>query len=328
MVTVTDKKGNVANVTILVRQPYAYFADQGLGVVDVVDLARNTVIKQIAVGQIPVGIALTPAGDIAYVANYGDDSVSIIDTGSNTVIATIPEAGGPDAVTSSRDGRIMYVGNYKAGTVGVIDTLSRTVVATIANMGARPVRMVLAPDGSRLYVMPNDSTLRVVNTTTNTALAPITLGNYYFLGNDVVLNPTASRAYVAGSFTAGTAVVDTSLQSLIATIPDAPPLPGTSFAATTGALAISPDGRKLYAAAYDSNEVSVYDLLGGTAPTVQAVAGPPTYGSTLGHMHLSTDGSRLYIIKSGTLYTLDASTFAVLSSLQISSTLSDFALSP
>ena len=65
--------------------------------VSVIDLATNTVIETIPVGQFPSGIALHSTGSRAYVPNWVSNSVSVIDTASNTVIQTITVGQAPSA---------------------------------------------------------------------------------------------------------------------------------------------------------------------------------------------------------------------------------------
>jgi YVTN family beta-propeller protein/cysteine-rich repeat protein len=55
----------------------------------VIDTATNTVAATVGVGNVPIGVAVTPDGAFAYVANAGSDTVSVIDTATNTVAATV-----------------------------------------------------------------------------------------------------------------------------------------------------------------------------------------------------------------------------------------------
>lgn len=315
-VTVTDKKGDTAVVSIRVLQQYAYVADYANNFVEAINLQTNTVEHVVPVGTNPQAIARSPQGDVLYVANAGSNTVSILDIATNTVIATIAEGGRPDAVAFSPDGSKVFVANYAAGTVGVIDTASRAVIATIPNMGARPGDLRVSPDGSRLYVMPNDSTLRVADTTSNALINTIVLGNAFWGGNSLVTNSSGTRAYVASSFASGVDVVDTGTGTVIADIPDAPIISGTSFTPTTNTLAINSTGTKLYAAAYDSNVVTQFDLTTNVAVSAQPINGPPQYGGILSAIAISSDDARLYIgTGTGNVFVVDATTFTLLATI-------------
>ncbi len=87
-----------------------------------IDTATNTVIATIAVGDGPVGVAVSPDGTRAYVTNQFDgDTLSVIDTATNTVTATIAVGDDPTGVAVSPDGGRAYVTNYSDDTVSVID---------------------------------------------------------------------------------------------------------------------------------------------------------------------------------------------------------------
>ena len=66
--------------------------------VSVIDTATDTVIgSPIPLGNVPIGIAVTPDGRKVYVANSGDNSVSVIDASKNVVTVTIPVGEAPFA---------------------------------------------------------------------------------------------------------------------------------------------------------------------------------------------------------------------------------------
>ena len=111
------------------------FVSPGVGGVDVIDIATNTVITTVIVGNQPFGIAITPNGAFAYVANFVGSSVSVIDTATNTVVATIIDAVGartPSAVDITGDGAFAYVTNANSNSVSVIDTATNTITTLIS----------------------------------------------------------------------------------------------------------------------------------------------------------------------------------------------------
>ncbi len=68
------------------------YVPTGSNDVAVIETAGNTIIKTIAVGSSPTGIAVTPDGADVYVANQGCNSVSVVNTASNTVGDSVPVA--------------------------------------------------------------------------------------------------------------------------------------------------------------------------------------------------------------------------------------------
>ncbi len=69
------------------------YVPTGSNAVAVIETTNNTIIKTVAVGSSPTGIAVTPDGVDVYVANQGSNSVSVVNTASNTVADTVPVAG-------------------------------------------------------------------------------------------------------------------------------------------------------------------------------------------------------------------------------------------
>ena len=67
----------------------------GVDVLSIIDVATNTLIVDVPVGNDPFGVALSASGDFAYVANNTSGDVSVVNLITNTVIATIGVGAGP-----------------------------------------------------------------------------------------------------------------------------------------------------------------------------------------------------------------------------------------
>ncbi|NDI33852.1 beta-propeller fold lactonase family protein [Chengkuizengella sediminis] len=63
------------------------------GSFNVIDVASNTVIKQVQLGVAPRQMAINTDGSRVYVANANPDNVEVIQTSNNELIATIPAEG-------------------------------------------------------------------------------------------------------------------------------------------------------------------------------------------------------------------------------------------
>jgi YVTN family beta-propeller protein len=66
--------------------------------VSVIRTSDNTVVATVAVGDNPLGVAVTPDGAFAYVTNAVSDNVSVIRTSDNTVVASVAVGDGPFGV--------------------------------------------------------------------------------------------------------------------------------------------------------------------------------------------------------------------------------------
>jgi YVTN family beta-propeller protein len=125
----------------------------------------------------------------------------------------------------------VYVTNVVSNNVSVIDTATNSVVATI-NVGASPRQLAVSGDGTRVYVAnAGSNSISIIDTATNAVTGTIALA----AGSGphgVALHGT--RLYV-GDHTLTVSVIDTTSNSVVATIPN-----GGFF------VAVSPDGRRLY----------------------------------------------------------------------------------
>jgi YVTN family beta-propeller protein len=119
--------------------------------VRVLDASNNTVLKNIAVGQVPRGFSLSPKGDRLFVANSWDDTLSVIDTQSLEVTATWPVAAEPSSVIEDHDGKHLFVANRISNDVAVLDAQTGAEEKRLA-AGRGASYITPTPDGSHLYV--------------------------------------------------------------------------------------------------------------------------------------------------------------------------------
>jgi YVTN family beta-propeller protein/VCBS repeat-containing protein len=173
--------------------------------------------------------------------------------------------------------------------------------------------MVISPDGKYLYV-PVTNAIAVINTATNTTAPSFTsLPNV----TAMAVNPSGSDLYEALNGLAGS----------IANIPVSLGRPKTTFAALNGyvtSLAISPDGKTLYAAD-----------LSGTVSVISTTTFQTTRGATVPSgptaIAVSPDGSRLYITsggREGTVTVVNTATNAITSTIPVGDAPAAAAVSP
>ena len=130
----------------------AYVTHVLVDAVSVVDVASNTVVAEIPVGDGPVGIALSPDGSRAYVADFISDQVTVIATSVNMVVGTIPVGDQPLYVAVSPDGTRGYVANSAGASVSVFDLATNSVVATVpVERDWIPGHLEVSPDGAKVY---------------------------------------------------------------------------------------------------------------------------------------------------------------------------------
>jgi YVTN family beta-propeller protein len=131
-----------------------------------------SVITTVPVGDLAVGVDVTPDGAFVYVAAWTGSLVSVISTATNTVVASPMVGSSPNSARIFPNGTRAYVA-INTG-VSQIDVATHSVVGSpIAGLhGARS--MDFTPDGTRAYLTGN-TTVQAVNTATNSLTATIPL---------------------------------------------------------------------------------------------------------------------------------------------------------
>lgn len=162
-------------------------ANDGLAVLDA---ASGDLLKTIALGVLPIGVAIAQDGSTAYVTNLGGPqpasgqraalqccdpraepvrvdargiaepgSVTRVDLVSGAVGATIAVGLHPSGIAWDEAHARLYVANGNSDDVSVVDTRADSVVSTIAvapfrldRVGLAPTAVALSPDGAMLFV--------------------------------------------------------------------------------------------------------------------------------------------------------------------------------
>ncbi len=282
-VSVIDTASNAVTATVPVSSPYELavspdgtrvyvtnFADDTLSIINT---ATNQV-EAIVPGLVrPAQVAVDPTGSRAYIAGgVIPGYVAVLDTATNTVINTIPVGSFPFGVAVSPDGSHVYVTNTYSNdercpgfgcvllTVSVIDTAQAREIHREV-VGAFPGGIAVNPTGTRVYVAvgqpPEGSGARlaVINPTTNRVLEWIPVG-----GDSLAVAPSGDYVYTAGG--RGVSVVATNCDMTVANI-----RPNGS----ADAVAITPDGRRLYVTNALARTVLVIDTATNTVIDTLAV---------------------------------------------------------
>jgi YVTN family beta-propeller protein len=281
----------------------AYITSFNTGVVDVIDLANNTVEKaKITVGSQPNSAGFNPTGKQVYVTNRGDGTVSVIDPATDTVISTINVGLSPHGVAFNTDGSKAYIANRNSGTLSVIDTQSLTVTNTISVSGTPTVIVVL---GDTLYVssQTNNGEVAVIDLVQEktVAIIPVPGGPY-----GLTVNAAGTKIYTANQSTGTISVIDVATRSIEATV---------SVGYFPTASEVNPDGSRLYVVNSGSGNVSVIDTSTNTVVNTIAVGSSPYV------VGMSADAKSVFTINYGssTMSVIDAATEKVTETIALSS---------
>jgi YVTN family beta-propeller protein len=186
------------------------------------------------------------------------------------------------AVSSSKT----YVANSAGNSVSVTDR-STGVVSTIANVVAAPMAVALSSDGSRAYVAGYNG-VSVVNTATNQVITTLATNGGQSFGVAVFSpsgQPTVQRVYVTNTANSTVSVINvntaTGSYTVAATVP---------VGTLPAGVAVSPDGTKVYVAAWGTNGVSVINTATDTVSGSPIAVGANPFG-----VAISPDGAKLYV---------------------------------
>jgi YVTN family beta-propeller protein len=174
------------------------------------------------------GLAVHPGTGKLYACNEANHEIWVLDPETLAMEARIPVGLHPHTGVMGADGRHLYVSNWGSRSVSVVDTQELRRVRDIA-VGSRPNDMAMAADGRLFVACSGDNTVHVIQTQT--------------------LEKPDAAASPARRLAEGTReIIATSLY------PDAPE------GSTPDAVAVSPDGRTLFVANADNNDVMVVDI--------------------------------------------------------------------
>ena len=236
-----------------------YAADNDQANVNVIDVATNTIIANIATPVAGTGafdIIVSPDGKRVYISNNSSGYVTVIATTTNTVMTDIFVAPGLGSLSITPNGKTVYVSNFNLGTVTTIDTATNTVGVSIVT-GAVPGMIAITPDGTTAYVANNGSdTISVIDVATNlvtdTIVFPAGSGPY---GSFIL--PNGTTMYVANTNNDTVSVVDIATNSIVDTIPFPPGSRPFWVVAT-------PDSKTIYVINETADDVTPIDVATNT----------------------------------------------------------------
>jgi len=211
----------------------------------------------------PHNMTFSADGSLLYVANLGAEHVSVVDVAAARVVNEIPVAeptalaskGGTDAeyqgiinVTRTPDGRLGFAAHGEGNVMAVIDLRTQRKVKSL-ELGELPWRAYSTADG-RFMLVPNngDATVSVISTSSLEVVATLP-GAEDMTGINTGWFETL--AFVIGRADNKLVVLDLEEMKAVGEIA----LPGTPETGVT-----TPDGKTLYVALSDTDQVAVIDV--------------------------------------------------------------------
>lgn len=296
---------------------WVYTANYGDNTVSVVDPTNTAVARTFSVGpdscrglcEGPLSLALSPDGNNLYVmggttpvfkpdgsVDYfeGKTPLTVIDTASGTVVKRYDLGWGTDAaIAPSPDGKTLFVGINTWGQgqpsgVRVLDLAT----GNSSYLGVTSVVAAPSADGKTITLIDwrSDGAVYAFDVATDTQLWATRLGspNKYLYGRSVAAGQNG-RVYVtyrgASNGPTGVAVLDAATGAVIATIQTGT-APG--YLDTYAGVAVSPDGKRVYAVDPNAATLSTIDTATNTVVATTPLGGQPVA------VAVSPDGKYVY----------------------------------
>jgi DNA-binding beta-propeller fold protein YncE len=237
------------------------------------------------VGSAPVpdgwlGLAISPAGDRVYVGGGSKAAIFEFSLQDGRLAAARTFSVAPEGklnnsefvgdVTFSPDGRLLYAAELYKDDIAVINPQSGMVTARYKT-GRRPYRILFHPDGKSFFVTHwADGTLGHYDSQTGDLLTRQPIGQH---PTDMVWSAAvpeagpgeqapAARLFVTASNTNNVYVVGVSSGNELSIVEsiNLAMTPRQPLGMTPSALALSPDGKRLFVACSDANVAAVVDI--------------------------------------------------------------------
>ena len=206
------------------------------------------------------GLAVDPRSGRLYVCDEAAGNVLVVDPAAGKVVATWPTRAHPYTCAIGAGGAYLYVSNWGDRSVSAIDMATGRQAARIG-VGLRPNEMAVSPDGRLFVCCAGDNTVHVIQTA-----AP--KDNDRDAATDEKAPPPEGALEILST-------------SLYESSPEG---------STPDGVAVSPDGKSLFVANADNNDVMVADL---ADPKVSRVVGfvPVGWYPTA----VASDGHHLFV---------------------------------
>lgn len=216
-----------------------YLFTNQLTVVDTVtnsQLTPITLIPNLTIGGYN-RIALTRDGIRAFVGNGPNQQFATVDMVANDTSSFQLDMG-PADLALTPDNRWLFIAGCKGfcvpGNVTVVDAQARRLVQTIA-VGAKPYRVVVAPDGAKAYVANlGDPSVSIIDVATRSVVSTIPVP---LQPTDLAISPDSKQVLVVGQTSGTLTLIDAVLSIARGTV---------QIGDSPREVVMSPDAHRLY----------------------------------------------------------------------------------
>lgn len=275
--------------------------------VTVIDVATNTIIGSIEVGDRPHGIAAPRAHDVLYVATEFDNGLTLIDPAKDIVVKKYNIFGQrPNEIDVTSDGRFVYMPILGHGVYEVFDTVEEKIVARLATNGL-PHNVVISPDDKFAYLSPMDGGHTPADvlskagypTTTNEKIYVVDVSNHQIVGTiatadaprPIAISPDGKRLYVNTDGLQGFLVLDLNKREQIARVEYELTAKEQASPSRSHGIIATLDGKELWTSDVNHGLVFVFDVTQN--PPIQLAR--LDNGAAVYWMTITPDGKTIYV---------------------------------
>jgi YVTN family beta-propeller protein len=197
---------------------YLLSAHLAAGLLHVIDLRSNAVVKTIPDVPGVEGVAYITEGRKIYTANWGENKIGVIDLERMAVVKKLPTETKPDGIAYAAPFHKAYVSNERAKAESVIDVRTDTIVKVLRFDSETGVPQY-DPVARKVYVnLQDQNVLAVIDPATDTVV-----GRYPVQGcrgnHGMAIDPEHRRAFLSCEGNDTLAVFDLDAHRAIAHLP-------------------------------------------------------------------------------------------------------------
>jgi PQQ-dependent catabolism-associated beta-propeller protein len=271
--------------------------------ISVINGATLEVESEIAIGERPRGIGISPDGTEVYVAVSEENLIAVFDPKTLEVLRKFKSGSDPETFAVHPNGNI-YISNEDDAKATVYDPKTGNLIAEI-QVGLEPEGVAISPDGSKVIVTSESTNmLHVITVPGNTITDNILVGSR---PRAAVFTKNSKIAYASAEITGEIVKVDMESAKILirAQLEDPKSKPKD--------LVLSKDEKQLYVAGGRSNSVWLMD-----ASTLEIIKSIPV-GKRVWGLAITRDGSRIFSTDgvSSTVSVIDTSRKEVIKTIAV-----------
>ena len=274
-----------------------------------IQLTWGVVANNIAVGDQPTGLAVSPNNQSVFVANPAGGTLSVLYVSTLAVAQTISIGFLPFGVAVAPNGSNVFVAtNINYGSLVVIDANTLATTHTIGITGLRA--LAISPDGSQLLMAGNGGIVAIIDASTFSPIQTIAIGAS---PSTIVVSPNGSYAFLTND-TDNIVVIDLKTFAVIQKI---------AVGFLSFGIAVSPDSQYVFVANVQGTTLSVIEVSSFSVIKTISVGNRPTgvAVSPMGQCFVTNQGDN-------TVSVIEMNSFSVIQTIPVGNGPGAIAVSP